>query len=77
MVKYIIDMYQPILTSIFALILIDFLVFMRALGMYDMSVKSIIKYILEIDIYLIISAVFLLMLANIQNIISFFYKLKE
>jgi hypothetical protein len=72
MVKYFLDMYQPILILILVLVLIDFIVFMRALGMYDMSVKRIIKYILEIDIYLTISAVFLFMLGNIKSIISFF-----
>jgi len=72
MLDYILGMRQSILLFLLAIVLVDFLVFMRAWSYNEMKVKRIFIFILKLDAGIIISVVLFIMLANVPAIVAFF-----
>lgn len=71
------DYQKAILESVFNYLiiisLVDFLAFVRAWSMDTMPVRSILKFILKMDVYITLSAILLIILANITELISIVY----
>jgi hypothetical protein len=74
MPDYILGRYESILLFLSAIVLVDFLVFMRAWSYNEMRVKRIFIFILKLDAGIILSAALLMTLVNVPAIVAFFMK---
>lgn len=74
MIAYIQGMQKSILYFFLALLLADFLIFVRGWSMGDMKAKYILLFLLKFDAGIILSALFFLFLLNIPEIVEFFMK---
>jgi hypothetical protein len=72
MLDYISGMYNTILLFLLALILVDFLIFIRAWSFGEMKIKRIFIFLLKLDAGFIISAILLTVLVNVPHIVAFF-----
>ncbi len=71
MSEHIKGIFEPILTFLFILLLVDFLLFLRAWSLYDFTIKRILKVILVLDACFAASAIFIAIMANLPDIITF------
>lgn len=69
---YNLGIFEPIIIFGSVLILVNFIAFMRAWSMDTMSTKNILKFLLKMDVAIIISGVFLALMANLTYIASLF-----
>jgi len=72
MLDYISSMYNSILLFLFALVMVDFLIFLRAWSFGDMKIKHIFVFLLKLNAGLILSAIFFIILVNVPNIVALF-----
>lgn len=74
MIANIRGMSETIVNLALVLLFVNIITFVRSWSFNSMSTKGILKFLLKMNIYIILSGVFFMIIFNIQSIAAYFFQ---